>query len=167
MSKPTSDSRPSGMWSPVASADPTQQSWEEPKRKQAMAETPDRRSVARLTVPRNLRGPELELHLVHLLDLSALGARIEALEPLREGGVCYVELPTALGSVRLTGRIVWTAVRGSEQTLEGDRRLHYQSGLTFTGLTPEQQTALAGALDMLQAEWDSQERISSRGLSAA
>jgi len=33
----------------------------------------DRRRVARLTVPRRFRGGELELHLVHVLDLSPLG----------------------------------------------------------------------------------------------
>jgi hypothetical protein len=123
--------------------------------------------MARLPVPRQLRGPELELHLVHLLDLSALGARIEALEPLREGGVCYVNLPSALEPVRLTGRIVWTGVRGSEQTLEGDRRLHYESGLAFTGLTPEQHTALTAALEMLQAARDLKDQKPSRRLDAA
>ena len=132
-----------------------------------MAESPDRRREMRLPVPRHLRGPELEPHLVHLLDLSALGARVEALEPLREGGVCYVELPSAHESVRLTGRILWTGVRGGEQTLEGDRRLHYQSGLAFTGLTPEQQTALAHVLEMLQNEWGVTDQKSSRHNPAA
>ena len=78
-----------------------------------MAETSDRRGVARLTVPRQLRGPELELHLVHLLDLSVLGARIEHLEPMHEGVECQLDLPPALCRVRLTGRIVWTRLRGS------------------------------------------------------
>lgn len=118
-----------------------------------MAETPDRRREMRLAVPRHLRGPDLEPHLVHLLDLSGLGARVEALEPLREGSVCYVELPSAGERVRLTGRTLWTGVRGGEQTLEGDRLLRYQSGLVFTGLTPEQQAALAHVLEMLQNEW--------------
>ncbi len=116
-----------------------------------MAETPDRRRVARITIPWHLSGPGLELRLVRILDLSPDGARIEHLEPLREGVVCFVDLPPALGRFRLSGRVVWTAVRGSEQTLEGERRLHYQSGLAFTGVTPEQQTALARALETLKA----------------
>jgi PilZ domain len=123
-----------------------------------MAETSDRRRVARLTVPRQLRGPELELHLVHILDLSVLGARIEHLEPMREGGECYLDLPPSLGRVRLTGRVVWTGLRGSEQTLEGDRRHHYQTGIEFTGLTVEQQTALACALETLKAASNAKDR---------
>jgi PilZ domain len=132
-----------------------------------MAETLDRRGVARLPVPRDLRGPELEPHLVHLLELSPRGARIEALEALRAGAVCYVDLPSTLGHVRLTGRVVWTGVRGSEQTLEGDRRLHYQSGLAFTGLTPQQETTLAVALETLQAVRDATGPTPSRRRSAA
>jgi hypothetical protein len=132
-----------------------------------MTETPDRRQETRLPVPRDLRGPELELHLARLLDLSALGARIEALEPLREGSLCFVDLPSALGHVRLTGRIVWTGIRGSEQTLGGDRRHHYQSGLVFTGLVPQQQTALTVALETLQTARDTTDRTPSRRRSAA
>ena len=123
-----------------------------------MAETSDRRGVARLTVPRRLRGAELELHLVHLLDLSILGARIEHLEPMHEGVECYLDLPPALGRARLTGRVVWTELRGSEQTLEGDRRHHYQTGIEFTRLTVEQQTALACALETLKAASDEKDR---------
>ena len=132
-----------------------------------MTETPDRRQVARLPVPRDLRGPELEPHLARLLDLSPLGARIEALEPLREGSVCYVDLSPTFGHVRLPGRIVWTGVRGSEQTLEGDRWLHYQSGLVFTGLTPQQQTTLATVLETLQTARDATDHAPSRRRSAA
>ena len=132
-----------------------------------MTDTPDRRQGARLPVPRDLRGSELESHRAHLLDLAPRGARVEALEPLHEGSVCYVDLPSALGTLRLPGRIVWTRVRGSEQTLEGDRRLHYQSGLVFTGLTAQQQTALAVALETLQAARDATEHAPSRRRSAA
>jgi PilZ domain len=127
-----------------------------------MVAMPDRRRVARLTVPRHLRGGELELHLVHVLDLSPLGARITHLEPLHEGVVCYVDLPPALGRVRLTGRVVWTRLRGTEQTLEGERRCHHESGIEFTNLTPDQQTALAAALATLQAAQDTPDREASR-----
>jgi hypothetical protein len=115
-----------------------------------MAETADRRIVARITVPRHLTGPELELRLVRLLDLSPDGARIEHLEPLHEGVVCYVDLPPALGKGRLTGRVVWTRIHASEQTTKGERYSYYQSGLAFTNMTPEQQFALAHALAVLK-----------------
>jgi hypothetical protein len=111
----------------------------------------ERRRVARLTVPRRFRGGELELHLVHVLDLSALGARIAHREPLHAGGIGYVDLPPALGAVRLMGRVVWTRLRGTEQTLNGDRRAVYESGLEFTSLTAAQESALASALATLKA----------------
>jgi hypothetical protein len=123
-----------------------------------MAKTPDQRRVARVTVPRHLSDGELELHLVRLLDLSALGARIEHLEPMREGVVCYVDLPPALKRIRLTGRVVWTGARPSEQTLDGERRRFHQSGIEFTGLTPEQQAALAAALETLKVASDAPDR---------
>lgn len=124
-----------------------------------MAEGPDRRRVARLTVPRQLSHPERGLRNVRLLDLSPLGARIEHLEPMRKGVVCYLDLPPPLGGLRVTGRIVWTGVRGSEKTLEGDRRRRHQSGLEFIGLTSQQQTALATALETLKAADDTKERM--------
>ena len=111
----------------------------------------DRRRVARLTVPRRWGGGDLELHLVRLLDLSALGARITHREPLHAGGIGYLDLPPALGRLRLTGRVAWTRLRRVKKTLEGERRSYYESGIAFTSLTPEQQTALAAALAALQA----------------
>ncbi len=117
-----------------------------------MVTSPDRRRVARLTVPWHLTGPGAELRLVRLLDLSSEGARIEHPDLLHEGVVCYVDLPPALGRLRLTGRVVWTRLHKGEQTLEGDKHLYYQSGLAFIGMTAEQQTALAAALGILRAE---------------
>ena len=112
---------------------------------------PERRRVARLTIPRLLRGSELEHHLFQVFNLSPLGARIMHLEPLHGGVVCYVNLPPALGALRLTGRVVWTRLRATERIFEGDRRSHYESGIEFTGLTAAQQIALAAALETLQA----------------
>jgi hypothetical protein len=85
------------------------------------------------------------------MNLSPLGARITHLELQHPGVVCYVDLPAALGALRLTGRIVWTRLHGTERTLEGERRSFYESGVEFTGPTPEQQTALTAALATLQA----------------
>ena len=116
-----------------------------------MSEIPDRRRVARLTVPRHLRGTALEHHDVLLLDCGPLGARarITHRTPLHEGVGCAVEFPPALGPLRLTGRVVWTRIQSTEQTLAGDRRTHYESGIEFTDLAPDQQTALAATLAAL------------------
>jgi hypothetical protein len=97
----------------------------------------------------------MELRLVRIIDLSPEGARIEHAGHLHEGLGCFVDLPPALGRLRLTGRVVWTRLHKGEQTLEGDRNLYYQSGLTFTGITPEQQAGLAAALQILKDASDS------------
>jgi hypothetical protein len=114
------------------------------------SQTPDRRRVARLTVPPHLSGFDVELRLVRLLDLSAEGVRIEHPGHLHEGLVLFVDLPLDLGGVRLTGKVVWTRLRKGEQTFEGDKHVTYQSGLAFIGITPEQQAALAAALRILR-----------------
>jgi len=119
-----------------------------------MVEPSSLRRVARLSVPRRLSDPGLEIRLVRLVDLSLEGARIEHQEPLNEKLACFIDLPPDLGRVRLTGRIVWTKLQKAEQTLEGERHVYYHSGLTWTTLTPEQQRALAVALEKLQAEID-------------
>lgn len=63
-----------------------------------------------------------------------------------------MDLPPALGAVRLTGWVVWTPLRSTEQTLAGDRRYHDESGIEFTNLTPTQEKALAVALAKLQTQ---------------
>ena len=118
----------------------------------------DRRRVMRVDVPRHLRGRELEPHFVHLVNLSPLGARVTHLEPWHDGAACTVDLLPALGVLRLTGRVIWTRLRSTEQTLAGDRRDHYESGIEFTSPTPEQKTALAAALATLQADQAASDR---------
>lgn len=116
-----------------------------------MSNRPDPRRVARLTVPRPLREGEFAHHRVHVLNLSPLGARISHQALLHDGVVCYLDLPPALGGLRLTGRVAWTWLHRVEQTLEGVWRSHYESGLEFTNPTPDQQAALATVIVKLQA----------------
>ncbi len=114
------------------------------------SQTPDHRRVVRLTVPWHLTGPGLEHLLGYLVDLSTLGARIAHAEPLREGLVCEMDLPPALGWGRFTGRVVWTGPHTPALAMEGNTRFSYQSGLAFVDITPEQQEALADALRLLE-----------------
>jgi hypothetical protein len=111
----------------------------------------DPRRVARLTVPPPLGAGEFAHHSVHVLNLSPLGARIAHGDLLHSEVVCYLDLPPALGALRLTGRVAWTWLRGTEQTLEGDQRSHYESGIEFTNASPDQQAALATVLATLRA----------------
>jgi hypothetical protein len=115
-----------------------------------MAE-PERRRVMRLDILRQPRGGEPELHVAQLLDLSPLGVRIAHRDPWNKGVVCAVELPPALGALRLPGRVVWTRLRVADDLSEEERRSRYESGVEFTQLTAEQQAALALALATFRA----------------
>ena len=116
-----------------------------------METQPERRRVIRLDVLLPRGGGEREPHFVHLLDLSPLGVRIAHLEPWPAGVVCAVDLPPALGALRLPGRLVWTRLRAAEDVSAGDRRSRYESGVEFTSLTSEQQATLALALATFRA----------------
>ena len=116
-----------------------------------MATRPDRRHFARLTIPAQVSDRDLAPQPVRLLDLSLKGARVEHADPLHVGLQCLVDLPPALGRGSLSGRIVWTKLHRHEQTVEGRRQRYYRSGLTWAGLTPEQQSALMAELELLTA----------------
>ena len=116
-----------------------------------MATRPERRHLARLTIPARFSERAIEQQSVRLVDLSPKGARVEHPDRLHVGLMCLVDLPPALGRGSLNGRIVWTKLQRTEQSLEGKRQHYYRSGLTWTGLTPEQQGMLAAALKLLTA----------------
>jgi hypothetical protein len=105
----------------------------------------------RVDVPKRVRGGELKPHFVHLLNLSLLGVRVTHLKPWHEGVVCSVELPPALGALRLPGRVVWTRVLAADGVQEEDRRARYESGVEFTSMTSEQQATLALTLATFRA----------------
>jgi len=118
-----------------------------------MAMTPERR-VARLIVPAQLAGPRRGLHQVRLLDLSAQGARIEHFRPLSDWALYLLELPRALGGVRLQGEVLWCR-KGGRKSVAGKRLVSYQSGLAFRWLRPKQRAGLTAALEILQASQQS------------
>jgi hypothetical protein len=117
-----------------------------------MAKQPTRRHVARLIVPAQLAGPRLGLHQVRLVDLSPQGARIEHFRPLPNWTPYFLDLPRALGGVRLQGEVLWSRRGGRKRVVAGKRLVYYQSGLTFRWLTSEQRAGVAAALDILKAE---------------
>jgi len=129
-----------------------------------MSKERERRHLARLTIPARFSDRPLEPQPVRLVDLSPKGARVEHPDRLNVGLVCLVDLPPALGRGSLNGRIVWTKLHRNEQTVEGRRQRYYRSGLTWTGLTPEQQSALMAALELLTA---AQEAPSPEGATGA
>ena len=131
-----------------------------------MATRPELRRAARLTIPAPVSDQGLTLQPVRLIELSRHGARIEHRDPLNVDLLCFIDLPPALGRGTLSGRVVWTKVHRDEQTLAGTRQRFYRSGLTFTGLTPEQQRALATALTALQTTTEAPEPPSRQGPAA-
>ncbi len=112
---------------------------------------PDRRSIARVSIPWHVDARVYGDQEGRILDFSPAGIRLEHVEPLRPGATCTLELPPPLGPLQLTARVIWSQIRGGEQTPEGERRLHYQSGLAFTGVTAEQKAILAAALTRINA----------------
>ena len=117
-----------------------------------MATSPERRHVARLTVPSHLSRPSpREEQEVRLVDLSPEGARIEHLRPMANWSMCFLDLPWALGGVRIQGEVIWSQAGESKPAADGKRLVHYQSGLAFRFLTPEQRAGLTAALEILQA----------------
>ena len=115
-----------------------------------MTATADRRRVARFPVPSQFTCPGLEHEAVRLVDLSPEGACLEHVRPLPDWDTCFVVLPPALGGLRLQGEVVWSRVGGRQPGTEGKGRVYYQSGLHFTGLTPEQRVGLTAALQFLK-----------------
>ena len=116
-----------------------------------MLTSPERRHVARLTVPIQLSGPGPEGQQVCLVDLSPEGACIEHLRSLPEWDICFFALPRALGGIRLQGQVVWSRAVGRQPDTQGGRQIYYQSGLRFTELTPEQRAGLTAALESLRS----------------
>ncbi len=104
---------------------------------QSMTSRPERRHVARITIPPQLSGSRPELQPVRLLDPSLLRARIEHFHSLTPRLLCLIDLPAALGRATLTGRVVWTRFHRHEHTLEGQQKRYYRTGVAWTKLTPE------------------------------
>ncbi len=115
-----------------------------------MSTTRERRRIPRLPIPSQLSGPELEEHQVRLLDLSPEGAQIEHIRVFPDWTLCFLNLPPALGGVRLQGQVIWSQVAGRTTLADGKRVIRYRSGLHFTELTREQHAGLTAALNILK-----------------
>jgi len=109
----------------------------------------ERRRGRRVAIPGRPGGRVRATLGVRLLDLGATGARIEHHNLLRPGFACTLELPTALGGLVLSVRVVRSAVVGMEKGPSGEKLLQYESGVAFADITPEQQKALEAMLDRI------------------
>jgi len=107
------------------------------------------REVPRLVIPGHPAARARATLDVSLCDLSVKGARIEHLGLLRPGAPCTLELPPPFGPLVLAADIIWSKVVGIEEEINGQRRLRYQSGLAFTGITEEQQAVMGKVLERI------------------
>ena len=118
-----------------------------------MLEQAGQRRVERLTVPRHCRGAGRGAQVVHLLDLSPAGARIEHGEPLPDWSSFPMDLPRALGGGRVQAEVIWSRLAGRKRVPEGRGGVVYQSGLAFPHSSPAEQAALTAALVRSAGEW--------------
>lgn len=109
----------------------------------------ERRRGRRVGVPGGPRGRVRAVVETRLIELSALGTRIEHSNLLRPGVGCVLELPESLGGVTLAARVVRTAVIECAAGEAVSPTLRYESGLLFERLSPEQQIVLDGVLERL------------------
>jgi hypothetical protein len=114
-----------------------------------MVDFRERRRVHRVPVAGELDARARATLPVRLLDLSPYGARIEHLDLLRPGSACTFDLPPVIGPLTLFARVIHSSIVGAAPTPDGERMLRYHSGLAFTGITTDQQTSLASALERL------------------
>lgn len=109
----------------------------------------ERRRGRRVPIPGRPRGRVRATLDARLLDLGPTGARIEHHNLLRPGFTCMLELPSTLGGLVLSVRVIRSAVVGTETGPAGERLLRYESGVAFVGLSAEQLAALEAVLNRL------------------
>jgi len=118
-----------------------------------MVENAKQRRAERLTVPRHCRGAGRDGKVVHLVDLSLIGARIEHSEPHRDSRSFPIDLPRALGGGRVRVEVIWSRPSGRKAVVEGKPGIVYQSGVAFPHATPEERAALRMALIRIAGQW--------------
>jgi hypothetical protein len=72
-----------------------------------------------------------------LVDLSAMGALVEHVEPIRPGGACELVVEDTPEDQRLRCRIVRSMVTQPQQAA-ATREIRYQTGVEFVDLKPAQ-----------------------------
>jgi hypothetical protein len=117
-----------------------------------MARIPEQRLSARLAIRSEVRDAQLEWREVRLLDLSPEGARVEHTDSFPEGQLCFLDLPRALGGIRLQGQVIWSEVAVRQAAAKALEWTPYRSGMRFTQITPAQRAELTAALERLKAD---------------
>ncbi len=104
----------------------------------------ERRRGLRIKIKASVHSQVLAMLEARLVDLSAGGALLEHVEPVRPGGACELLIEDNPEDMRLRCRIVRSTLTQPAQA-EASREIRYHTGVEFVDLNPEQR-AFLGAL---------------------
>ncbi len=93
-----------------------------------MSPQPERRRKARIILPDRPDAMTQTMKAVRVIDMNALGVRIEHDTPFHSGADCTLKLPAASGLLTRAGRIIWC------KPLAGSGPHRYESGVQFRGV---------------------------------
>ena len=97
----------------------------------------ERRRSQRIQIRRPVHSQVLAILEARLVDLSATGALVEHLEPIRPGSACELVVADAPEAEHLRCRIVRSMVTQPQQAA-ATREIRYQTGIEFVDLKPAQ-----------------------------
>ena len=97
----------------------------------------DRRWGLRIKIKASVHSQVFAMLEARLVDLSAGGALLEHLEPVRPGGACELVIEDTPKDVRLRCRIVRSTLTQPAQA-EASREIRYHTGVEFVDLNPDQ-----------------------------
>ncbi len=97
----------------------------------------ERRRSLRIKIRAPVHSQVLAVLEARLVDLSATGALVEHVGPIRPGSACELVIADAPGAEHLRCRIVRSMVTQPQQAA-ATREIRYQSGVEFVDLKPAQ-----------------------------
>ncbi len=97
----------------------------------------ERRRSLRIKIRAPVHSQVFAILEARLVDLSAMGALVEHVEPIRPGGACELVVEGAPEDQHLRCRIVRSMVTQPQQAAV-TREIRYQTGIEFVDLKPAQ-----------------------------
>ena len=101
----------------------------------------ERRRGLRVQIKASVHSQVFAMLEARLVDLSAAGALLEHVEPVRPGGACELVIEDNPEDVRLRCRIVRSTLTQPAQA-EASREIRYHTGVEFVDLQPAQSVFL-------------------------
>ena len=101
----------------------------------------ERRRGPRIQIKASVHSQVFAMLEARLVDLSAGGALLEHVEPVRPGGACELVIEDNPEDMRLRCRIVRSTLTQPAQA-EASREIRYHTGVEFVDLKPDQSAFL-------------------------